>query len=304
MARYRMPIYQRQTNPCVIDTDPGTATRLSRIKQSVTVTIADLWGIRRYPTNRLIAIHSDIEPLGFRNKRHGTHQFAAGILWTHSITAINIARQQFPSHPPHPPAIAVLQAAGDLADNSQHCAVQYLNNVLEQDHRAIKRRINASQHFYSFWCAWRTIAGYEAIHMIRKGQAYTSNRDVEELLAERGLHADHRHRPEVGPTPPQKFSADCDRGSNRPTTVGGWTKPTSGLRASGYIYTGLWTPPVRRSTSFCRQRDVAAAERFLAKALGGENHPAPRVINIDKHAAYPPAIAELKADGVRARREL
>ena len=49
--------------------------------------------------------------------------------------------------------------------------VQYLNNVLEQDHRAIKRRIRASQHFRSFWGAWRTIAGYEAIHMIRKGQA-------------------------------------------------------------------------------------------------------------------------------------
>jgi transposase, IS6 family len=52
--------------------------------------------------------------------------------------------------------------------------VQYLNNVLEQDHRAIKRRINASQHFRSFWCAWRTIAGYEAIHVIRKHQAYGS----------------------------------------------------------------------------------------------------------------------------------
>jgi hypothetical protein len=39
---------------------------------------------------------------------------------------------------------------------------------------AIKRRINASQHFRSFWGAWRTIAGYEAIHMIRKGQAYGS----------------------------------------------------------------------------------------------------------------------------------
>jgi IS6 family transposase len=43
-----------------------------------------------------------------------------------------------------------------------------------KDHRTIKRRINASQHFRSFWCAWRTIAGYEAIHMIRKGQAYGS----------------------------------------------------------------------------------------------------------------------------------
>jgi IS6 family transposase len=71
----------------------------------------------------------------------------------------------------YPPAIAGLQAAGDLANNCQHRPVQYLNNVLEQDHRAIKRRINASQHFRSFWGAWRTIAGYEAIHMIRKGQA-------------------------------------------------------------------------------------------------------------------------------------
>jgi transposase-like protein len=42
---------------------------------------------------------------------------------------------------------------------------------LEQDHRAIKRRVRASQHFRSFWGAWRTIAGYEAMHMIRKGQA-------------------------------------------------------------------------------------------------------------------------------------
>ena len=48
--------------------------------------------------------------------------------------------------------------------------MQYLNNVLEQDHRAIKRRVRASQHFRSFWGAWRTIAGYEAIHMIRKAK--------------------------------------------------------------------------------------------------------------------------------------
>jgi hypothetical protein len=39
---------------------------------------------------------------------------------------------------------------------------------------SIKRRVRASQHFRSFWGAWRTIAGYEAIHMIRKGQACCS----------------------------------------------------------------------------------------------------------------------------------
>jgi hypothetical protein len=31
--------------------------------------------------------------------------------------------------------------------------------------------VSASQGFRSFWGAWRTIAGYEAIHMIRKSQA-------------------------------------------------------------------------------------------------------------------------------------
>ena len=46
----------------------------------------------------------------------------------------------------------------------------YLNNIVEQDHRAIKRRVNASQGFGSFHGALRTIQGYEAVHMIRKGQ--------------------------------------------------------------------------------------------------------------------------------------
>src|ERR1700692_1895578 len=72
-------------------------------------------------------------------------------------------------HAGYPPAIERLKAEGALEENCRHRPVQCLNNVLE--HRAIKRRVRASQHFRSFWGAWRTIAGYEAIHMIRKGQA-------------------------------------------------------------------------------------------------------------------------------------
>src|ERR1700738_4986949 len=71
----------------------------------------------------------------------------------------------------HPPALGQLTAEGALEAHCGHRPLQYLNNVLEQDHRAIKRRVRASQHFRSFWGAWRTIAGYEAMHMIRKGQA-------------------------------------------------------------------------------------------------------------------------------------
>jgi transposase-like protein len=48
--------------------------------------------------------------------------------------------------------------------------VEYLNNVIEQDHRFIRRRWRAMQCFCSFHTAEQTIEGVEAAHMIRKGQ--------------------------------------------------------------------------------------------------------------------------------------
>ena len=47
---------------------------------------------------------------------------------------------------------------------------QYMNNIIEQDHRFLKRRIRPGLGFFSYPTAWRTIRGYEAMHMIRKGQ--------------------------------------------------------------------------------------------------------------------------------------
>ena len=75
-------------------------------------------------------------------------------------------------------AIAGMKAEGTLR-RCRHRPVQYLNNILEQDHRAIKRRVKAKQSFREFRAAQRTIAGYEALHMIRKGQArWVSGTDV------------------------------------------------------------------------------------------------------------------------------
>jgi len=45
-----------------------------------------------------------------------------------------------------------------------------LNNLLEQDHRFVKKQIMASQWFRSVDGALNTIAGYEAMNIIRKGQ--------------------------------------------------------------------------------------------------------------------------------------
>jgi len=48
--------------------------------------------------------------------------------------------------------------------------VKYLNNIVEQDHRAIKRLVRPMLGFKSFRSAAVTLAGIELMHMIRKGQ--------------------------------------------------------------------------------------------------------------------------------------
>jgi putative transposase len=48
--------------------------------------------------------------------------------------------------------------------------VKYLNNIVEQDHRAIKRVTKPMLNFKSFRAARNVLAGIELMHMIRKGQ--------------------------------------------------------------------------------------------------------------------------------------
>jgi putative transposase len=48
--------------------------------------------------------------------------------------------------------------------------IKYLNNIVEQDHRAIKRVTRPMLNFKSFRCAGCVLAGVEFMHMISKGQ--------------------------------------------------------------------------------------------------------------------------------------
>jgi transposase-like protein len=47
---------------------------------------------------------------------------------------------------------------------------KYLNNIVEQDHRAIKRIVRPMLGFKTFRCARAVISGIETMHMLRKGQ--------------------------------------------------------------------------------------------------------------------------------------
>jgi IS6 family transposase len=78
-----------------------------------------------------------------------------------------------------------------------------------------------------------------------------------------------------------------------------WRVDETYIRVKGksvYLYRAVDSSGATIDYLLSAKRDAAAAERFLAKALGGENHPAPRVINTNEHAGYPSAITRLKAE--------
>ncbi|MDV2996789.1 MAG: IS6 family transposase ISAcma1 [Chroococcidiopsis sp. SAG 2025] len=70
----------------------------------------------------------------------------------------------------YPPAIEELKAAKILTQSVELRQNKYLDNVVEQDHRFIKKLVNPGLGFQSFYTAIRTIMGYETMNQIRKGQ--------------------------------------------------------------------------------------------------------------------------------------
>jgi IS6 family transposase len=70
----------------------------------------------------------------------------------------------------YPKAFKELKEEGALPQACELRQVKYLNNMVEQDHRFIKRRVKPGLGFFSFETAWSTLQGYESMNIIRKGQ--------------------------------------------------------------------------------------------------------------------------------------
>src|ERR687885_325701 len=73
-------------------------------------------------------------------------------------------------NPAYPCAITELKANGELWRSSRLRQARFLNNIVEQDHRRPKRLVRPGLGFGRFHTARRTLAGYEAMAMVRKGQ--------------------------------------------------------------------------------------------------------------------------------------
>ena len=71
-------------------------------------------------------------------------------------------------NPAYPIAIQELKEEKRIPEGIQLRQVKYLNNIVEQDHRFIKKRIRLMLGLKSLRTAKRIIAGIEAMHMIKK----------------------------------------------------------------------------------------------------------------------------------------
>ena len=70
-------------------------------------------------------------------------------------------------NPAYPAAVEALKAGAALPRRICLRQCRYLNNMIEQDHRIVKKRVWLAKGYGSFQSAWRTLQGIETIHMIR-----------------------------------------------------------------------------------------------------------------------------------------
>ena len=149
---------------------------------------------------------------------------------------------------------------------------------------------------------WRHFEPEVSLLCIRWYLRYSlSYRDLEEIMAERGLSVDHttiyrwvqRYAPEL-----EKRCRPHLKG-----TTDSWRVDETYVKIKGvwmYLYRAVDAERNTLEFLLSATRDAQAAKRFFAKALGACHTALPRVITVDKNAAYPKAIKELKATGALA----
>ena len=130
-----------------------------------------------------------------------------------------------------------------------------------------------------------------------------SFRDVEDLLRERGLEADHTTIWRWG----QRYGPELEERLRRhlkPTNKS-WRVDETYVRVKGrwcYLYRALDSTGATIDFVLSGWRDAAAATRLFRKALTDPAHPQPRVINTDRARLYGSAIAGVKKEGILRRR--
>src|SRR5215469_9963638 len=130
-----------------------------------------------------------------------------------------------------------------------------------------------------------------------------SYRDLEEMMAERGVHVDHstiaRWVVHYAPMLNELIRREL-RSPNR-----SWRVDETYVRVAGrwtYLYRAVDSSGETIDFMLSPYRDLTAAKLFLRLALSWSGVIRPRVINVDGHPAYARAIRELPRSGELSRR--
>lgn len=126
-----------------------------------------------------------------------------------------------------------------------------------------------------------------------------SYRNVEEMVQERGAFLDHATVARWV----QIFGAELEKRLRRQRSKVGtsWRMDETYVKVKGewtYLYRAVDKQGNTIDFLLSTKQDKQAAKRFFKKSLKKPGNPKPEKINTDKHAAYPPAIEEIKKEGI------
>ena len=151
---------------------------------------------------------------------------------------------------------------------------------------------------------WRHFPGEVILLCVRWYLRYPlAYEHVSELLLERGVAVHPTCIWRWAQTYAPELNKRC-RPHLKPTNKSYRTDETY-IRVKGedkYLYRAVDSTGQTIDFLLTAKRDAAAAKRFFRKALSSPGNPGPRVINVDKNPAFPPAVEALKAEGTLPRR--
>jgi transposase-like protein len=125
-----------------------------------------------------------------------------------------------------------------------------------------------------------------------------SYRDLEEMMRERGLQIDHTTIYRWVQYSAPELEKRCR--SHLKKTTDSWRVDETYVKVKGvwmYLYRAVDSQGNTLEFRLSVTRDAQAAKHFFAKALGASHTVTPRVITVDKNAAYPKALKEMQAAG-------
>ncbi|EJP85737.1 IS6 family transposase [Bacillus cereus] len=127
------------------------------------------------------AVDSEGNTIDFYLSKSRNHK-AAKRFFKKALRSFHVSKPRIitvDKNPAYPIAIEQLKKEKRIPIGTQIRRIKYLNNIVEQDHRFIKKRIRSMLGFKSYKTLASILSGVEAMHMVKKEQIDLRNQSVQ-----------------------------------------------------------------------------------------------------------------------------